>query len=215
MTGSEDIRNRSGQVVLERGQVRLRAAAMRGHGVSAAKAASAAREEAAVVLDLQGAAGPDGPSHVHVAGRAAPSDGADVAPAEGERDQASDLSVVAVRDLIAARLQSEAVRRIFAAGLTLQSAAGLTDAPEVRRRIEAAIGELDQAIRDVRAAVFDAGLGPRSAVGRAIGVPLTPVTKGLSRILTDGRSRRSDGVAAWIAQIPKLIVRVRFPSPAP
>ena len=162
MTGSEDIRDR--EVGLESGRVRLRAAAAQGQGVLVAEAACATREEAAVVVDRQDAARPDGPVHVHVAGRAAPPDGADVAPvAAGQRDQPNDLSVVAVRDLIAARLQDEAVRRIFAAGLTLESAAGLTEAPEVCRRIEAAIGELDQAIRDIRAAVFDAELGPQFA----------------------------------------------------
>lgn len=154
MTGSEDTGDRTGQVVPEYGQARLRAAALQGAPVAAA--ASATREKAAVVMERQDADRPDGPSRMHVAGRADLPDGADVAPVAGERDQASDLSVIAVRDLIAVRLQSEAVRRIFAAGLTLQSAAGLTDAPEVRRRIQAAIGELDQAIQDIRAAVFDA-----------------------------------------------------------
>jgi len=50
---------------------------------------------------------------------------------------------------------------------------------------------------------------------QAISGPLTPVTRGLSRSLTDSRSRRSGRVAARTAQIPKLIVRVRFSSPAP
>jgi hypothetical protein len=173
MTGSEGIRDRSGQVMLESGRVRLRAAAMQDQGVPLAEAASAAREEAAVVIDRQNAARPEGLFQMHVVGRAHQADCSDVAPVAGERDQASDLSVVAVRDLIAARLQSEAIRRIFAAGLTLESAAGLTDAPEVRRRIEAAIGELDQAIQDIRAAVFDAELGPPGAVDHAISGPLT------------------------------------------
>jgi len=46
-------------------------------------------------------------------------------------------------------------------------------------------------------------------------VPITRVTKGLSRSLTDIRHRRSGDIAVRMAQIPKLIVRVRFPSPAP
>ena len=44
----------------------------------------------------------------------------------------------------------------------------------------------------------------RTTVRRAISVPLTPVTKGLSRTFTDGPSRRSGGMAAQTAQIPKL-----------
>jgi hypothetical protein len=50
---------------------------------------------------------------------------------------------------------------------------------------------------------------------RAIGVPLTGVKSGLSRSLADSSPRRSDDMEARMLQIPKLIVRVRFPSPAP
>ena len=53
-----------------------------------------------------------------------------------------------------------------------------------------------------------------TAVRHAISVPLTPVTRGLSRSLADTPQRRSGRTAARIAQIPKLMVRVRFPSPA-
>lgn len=41
--------------------------------------------------------------------------------------------------------------------------------------------------------------------GRAISGPLTPVTRGVSRSLTDSPRCRSGGMAARIAQIPKLI----------
>ena len=58
--------------------------------------------------------------------------------------------------------------------------------------------------------VIDKGSGQDR---RAIAVPLTPVTKGLSRSLRDSPPRRSDVIAARMAQIPKLIVRVRFSSP--
>jgi hypothetical protein len=50
---------------------------------------------------------------------------------------------------------------------------------------------------------------------RAISGPFTSVKGGLSRSLTDSSPRRSGHVGARMAQIPKLIVRVRFPSPAP
>ena len=50
---------------------------------------------------------------------------------------------------------------------------------------------------------------------RAISGPLGPVTGGLSRSLADTSHRRSGPVEARTVQIPKLIVRVRFPSPAP
>jgi hypothetical protein len=50
---------------------------------------------------------------------------------------------------------------------------------------------------------------------RAISGPLARVTRGQSRSLADTCTRRSAPLAAVIAVLPKLIVRVRFSSPAP
>jgi hypothetical protein len=50
---------------------------------------------------------------------------------------------------------------------------------------------------------------------RAISVQLTRVTSGQSRLLAVTRPRWSAAPAAWIGRFPKLIVRVRFSSPAP
>lgn len=55
---------------------------------------------------------------------------------------------------VAAPLQDTVVRRMFAAGLSLQSAAELSADPEVLFRIESAVTILDQVIREVRNAVF-------------------------------------------------------------
>jgi hypothetical protein len=68
---------------------------------------------------------------------------------------AGGLSVIRERDRIAARLQDTIIRRVFAAGLSLDSAAGLTRDPAVRWRIEAAVGELDQVICEIRNVVFE------------------------------------------------------------
>lgn len=46
------------------------------------------------------------------------------------------------------------IRRVFAAGLSLESAAGLIRDPQVRRWIETAVDELDQVILEIRNAVF-------------------------------------------------------------
>jgi Histidine kinase len=69
-------------------------------------------------------------------------------------DPANDLSITGERDRIAAQLQDTVIRRVFAAGLSLESAAGLIRDPQVRRRIETAVDELDQVIREIRNAVF-------------------------------------------------------------
>jgi len=58
------------------------------------------------------------------------------------------------RDRIDDPLQYEVIQGIFAAGLILESTAGLSAAPQVCRRIQEAIGELDEAIREIRNMVF-------------------------------------------------------------
>ena len=50
---------------------------------------------------------------------------------------------------------------------------------------------------------------------RAISVPLTAVSSGLLRSLPDTSLCRSSYIEAQTVQLPKLTVRVRFPSPAP
>jgi hypothetical protein len=51
--------------------------------------------------------------------------------------------------------------------------------------------------------------------GRAISVPLDSVTSGSPRLLPGTSPGRSGPIEARIVQLPKLTVRVRFPSPAP
>jgi signal transduction histidine kinase len=65
-----------------------------------------------------------------------------------------ELTLVADRDRIATDLRDKVIQRMFAAGLTLQSAASRTSDPEVRQRIEASVDELDRAVRLLRDAIF-------------------------------------------------------------
>jgi signal transduction histidine kinase len=58
-------------------------------------------------------------------------------------------------DLIAEGLNDVVVHRLFSAGLTLEAALVLIGTHPAARKIEHAIGELDQAIRDLRSIVFD------------------------------------------------------------
>ncbi len=68
--------------------------------------------------------------------------------------QLSEVAVMKDRDRIAADLRDKVIQRIFAAGLTLQGAVALASEPEVRRRVETAIDELDQAIQITRDTIF-------------------------------------------------------------
>ncbi len=70
------------------------------------------------------------------------------------QEQLREMTVQQDRDRIAAGLQDDVIQRIFAAGLTLQSAGSQTTQPGVRQRIEAATGDLDQVLRLLRNTVF-------------------------------------------------------------
>ena len=58
-------------------------------------------------------------------------------------------------DRIAQDMNDVVVHRIFAAGLDLQAALGLIGDRRGTDKIHHAIGELDQAIRDIRNVIFD------------------------------------------------------------
>jgi signal transduction histidine kinase len=78
-------------------------------------------------------------------------------PAEVIRALAKD------HDRIAQDMNDVVVHRIFAAGLDLQAALGLIGDHHGTDKIYHAIGELDQAIRDIRNVIFDRELcDPRS-----------------------------------------------------
>jgi two-component system, NarL family, sensor histidine kinase DevS len=68
--------------------------------------------------------------------------------------QDHDLAVLLERDRIATQLQNEVIQRIFAIGLTLQSAAAKTADPLMRRQIEKAIDDIDDVVKTIRDTVF-------------------------------------------------------------
>ena len=72
------------------------------------------------------------------------------------------LGVTEDRDRIAQGLNDVVVHRLFAAGIDLHAALGLVRDGRAAEKIYHAIGELDQAIRDVRDTICNAGAPPRS-----------------------------------------------------
>ncbi len=101
--------------------------------------------------------------------------------------RAGDLAVIEERDRIAAELQDTIIRRVFAAGLSLETAAGLAATQQIRARIDAAISELDQVIREIRNAVFQDAQHP--AIRR-----LSPDAQDLSGQLATTASVRVTGL---------------------
>jgi signal transduction histidine kinase len=76
----------------------------------------------------------------------------DRARALEEREQ---YVVLEDRERIARDLHDLVIQRLFATGLQLQTAARLTVKPEVERRVNAAVDDLDATIREIRTAIFE------------------------------------------------------------
>ncbi len=66
-----------------------------------------------------------------------------------------ELTVLADRDRIATDFQDLVIKRLFAAGLSLQAAVSMTARGSVASRIESAIDDLDEAMRLTRQSIFD------------------------------------------------------------
>lgn len=73
-----------------------------------------------------------------------------------------DLTLIEDRERIAADLHDTVIQRLFATGLALQATVKVISSPEGVRRVEAAVADLDETIRQIRSAIF-ALHTPRSA----------------------------------------------------
>jgi signal transduction histidine kinase len=66
-----------------------------------------------------------------------------------------ELAVVSDRDRIARDLHDLVIQRLFATGLQLQGVRGMVVNPDVGERLEKAVDDLDQTIRDIRTTIFE------------------------------------------------------------
>lgn len=66
-----------------------------------------------------------------------------------------EIDIANERERIARDLHDTVIQRLFATGLSLQSAARLSDQEVVVDRIQQAVDELDVTVRDVRASIFE------------------------------------------------------------
>ncbi len=92
--------------------------------------------------------------------------------AERRRD-ADQLAMLEDRDRIARDLHDLAIQRLFATGMTLQSAARFIDHPGASERVLRAVGDLDETIKIIRSTIF--GLRAREE-GEAHGLRARVVT---------------------------------------
>ena len=95
--------------------------------------------------------GPDSPS------TRGPSASSGLAPTDSRAAASAELTrhLTEDHDRIAQGINDVVVRRIFAAGLDLHAALGLIGDHCGASKIWHAIGELDQAVRDIRETIFD------------------------------------------------------------
>ncbi|WP_309648186.1 GAF domain-containing protein [Nocardioides sp.] len=73
--------------------------------------------------------------------------------ARGREDQ-QRLALFEDRDRIGRDLHDLVIQRLFAIGLSLESATPLADRPEVRSRLSTAVDDLDATIKDIRRSIF-------------------------------------------------------------
>jgi len=97
------------------------------------------------------------------------------------RRDAEQLRVFEDRDRIARDLHDQVIQRLYAAGMALQGTASMVATPEVSNRVQHVVDEMDQAIADIRTAIFSLhARGPDSTRGLrgqivAIANELTPM----------------------------------------
>ncbi|WP_433598494.1 sensor histidine kinase [Nocardia sp. CA-135953] len=66
-----------------------------------------------------------------------------------------ELDILADRDRIARDLHDHVIQRLFAIGLTLQSAVPRADVPEVRQHLSTVINDLQEVVQEIRTSIFD------------------------------------------------------------
>ena len=74
--------------------------------------------------------------------------------ARSQKDR-SRLALFEDRDRIARDMHDHVIQRLFATGLSLQSASRLAEHPAVRTRLDEAVDNLDAAIKDIRHTIFE------------------------------------------------------------
>ncbi|MGX1881592.1 GAF domain-containing protein [Streptomyces sp. NPDC055287] len=101
--------------------------------------------------------------------------------AERRRD-AEQLTLLADRDRIARDLHDLAIQRLFATGMTLQSAARFIEHPGAAERVTRAVGDLDETIKIIRSTIFglrthgdETGPSLRARAARAVGEAAIPL----------------------------------------
>lgn len=71
------------------------------------------------------------------------------------RAESEELAVLHERDRIARDLHDLAIQRLFATGMTLQSAIRMIESPDAAERVSRAVGDLDTTVQIIRSTIFE------------------------------------------------------------
>jgi signal transduction histidine kinase len=80
------------------------------------------------------------------------------------QERLEHVAVLEDRERIARELHDKVIQRLFAAGMSLQTALPIAARPEVASRITSAVEEIDETIRDIRRTIFALEAGSRRGV---------------------------------------------------
>ncbi|MEU9331530.1 GAF domain-containing sensor histidine kinase [Streptomyces sp. NPDC048290] len=138
--------------------------------------------------------------------------------AERRRD-AEEVAVLKDRDRIARDLHDLAIQRLFATGMTLQSAGRFIEHPEAAERVARAVDDLDETIKIIRSTIFGlrareggTGGGLRARAVRVVGeaVPVlgfAPSVRMEGLVDTDVPRETADHVVAVLSEALTNIAR--------
>lgn len=94
--------------------------------------------------------------------------------ASAQREK-SRIDLLEDRDRIARDMHDHVIQRLFATGMSLQSASRLTSEPTARERIETAVDEVDAVIKDIRHTIFALNRAPDA---RSLAAEVTTICEG-------------------------------------
>ncbi|KOU61829.1 histidine kinase [Streptomyces sp. MMG1533] len=135
------------------------------------------------------------------------------------RQDAEEIAVLKDRDRIARDLHDLAIQRLFATGMTLQSAGRFIEHEEASERVRRAVDDLDETIKIIRSTIFGlrsregaAGSGLRARVVRIVGetapvLGFTPSVRMEGLVDTDVPKGVADHVVAVLSEALTNIAR--------
>ncbi|WP_207957744.1 GAF domain-containing protein [Streptomyces sp. YIM 98790] len=109
------------------------------------------------------------------------------------RTESEQVKLLQDRDRIARDLHDLAIQRLFATGMTLQSAGRLIDRPEAADRVNRAVDDLDETIKIIRSTIFALRTSGDSADERSLRRRLTRVVNSASEVLGFMPALRMEG----------------------